>query len=107
MAAAHGERQVGEAAGVLLDVRQPNEWATGVVPDTERIFVADLPAQVASLPHDEPVTVFCRTGHRASIAASILENAGRQVRLVSTGGASAWPDPLVPFQPSPSEPPAG
>jgi len=91
----HRERAEGARDGLLLDVRQPNEWATGVVPDSATIFVADLPEQLGSLPMAEPVTVFCRTGHRASIAASILENAGRQVRLVSTGGASAWPEELV------------
>ena len=95
MEAAHRERASGATSGLLLDVRQPNEWATGVVPGAETIFVADLPAQVDKLPPSDPVTVFCRTGHRASIAASILENAGREVRLVSNGGASAWPEPLV------------
>jgi hydroxyacylglutathione hydrolase len=96
MEAVHGERAAGEDEGVLLDVRQPNEWAAGVVPDTEQVFVADLPSKLDALPKDEPVTVFCRTGHRASIAASILENAGREVRLVATGGAGSWPDPLQP-----------
>ena len=89
MAEVHGERAAGAETGVLLDVRQPNEWATGVVPDSETIFVADLPAELEALRNAEPVTVFCRTGHRASIAASILENAGRDVRLVSKGGASS------------------
>ena len=107
MAAVHEERRAGRGEGVLLDVRQPNEWAAGVVPGTEQVFAADLPSNLGAVSTAEPVTVFCRTGHRASIAASILENAGRQVRLVATGGATAWPDPLVPFQPSPSAPPAG
>lgn len=90
------EREAGEREGVLLDVRQPNEWAGGVVPGSEQIFVADLPERIADLPEGEPVTVFCRTGHRASMAASILDAAGREVRLVAEGGASAWPDPLEP-----------
>jgi len=30
------------------------------------------------------------------MAASILENAGREVRLVAHGGATAWPEPLEP-----------
>jgi len=93
---AHRRREAGEA-GVLLDVRQPNEWATGVVPGSETIFVADLPARVDALPGaGGPVTVFCRTGHRASMAASILEAAGADVRLVAEGGATDWPDALQP-----------
>ena len=85
----------GAAEGVLLDVRQPIEWQDeGVVPGSRQIFVADLAARVAELPAGETVTVFCRSGHRASMAASILENAGVDVRLVSEGGADRWPEPL-------------
>lgn len=93
MADAHRERAAGDG-GVLLDVRQPNEWAGGVVPGSELIFVADLPDRIAQLPKGEPVTVFCRTGHRASMAASVLDRAGFDVTLVDEGGASAWPEPL-------------
>ena len=91
------ERAAGEGEGILLDVRQPIEWRDeGVVPGSRQIFVADLPDRVGELPSGEPITVFCRSGHRASIAASILENAGHEVRLVSQGGAAAWPAPLEP-----------
>jgi hydroxyacylglutathione hydrolase len=92
MAAAAQDRE-----GLLLDVRQPIEWRDeGVVPGSRQIFVADLADRVDELPEGEPVTVFCRTGHRASMAASILENAGREVRLVAKGGAGSWPEPLEP-----------
>jgi glyoxylase-like metal-dependent hydrolase (beta-lactamase superfamily II)/rhodanese-related sulfurtransferase len=96
---AHARRAAGDAQDILLDVRQPNEWATGIVPGSRTIFVADLPSQLGELPAGEPVTVFCRTGHRASMAASILKNADRDVTLVARGGASAWPEPLVPLAP--------
>lgn len=96
MEAAHAARAAGRDGSMLLDVRQPNEWAQGVVAGSRRIFVADLPGRIDDVPSDRPVTVFCRTGHRASMAASILANAGRDVRLVDRGGASAWPEPLVP-----------
>ena len=86
-----------DGRGLLLDVRQPIEWRDeGVVPGSRQIFVADLANRIGELPLGEPVTVFCRTGHRASMAASILENAGREVRLVSEGGAGSWPGPLEP-----------
>ncbi|HET9852057.1 MAG TPA: rhodanese-like domain-containing protein [Candidatus Limnocylindrales bacterium] len=103
---AHRDRVAAPGDGrVLLDVRQPNEWSSGVVPGSRTIFVADLPAHLGELPADEPITVFCRTGHRASIAASILAKAGREVRLVSKGGAAAWPEPLDPPQLSASSAP--
>jgi hydroxyacylglutathione hydrolase len=99
MSVLHDERAAGSQAGILLDVRQPIEWQNdGVVPGAERIFVADLPARIAELaaqlPAGSPVTVFCRSGSRASIAASLLDGAGLDVRLVPEGGAARWPEPL-------------
>jgi glyoxylase-like metal-dependent hydrolase (beta-lactamase superfamily II)/rhodanese-related sulfurtransferase len=100
MAALAREREAGEDRSVLLDVRQPIEWQDeGVVPGSRQIFVADLAGRIGELPAGEPVTVFCRTGHRASMAASILENAGREVRLVAKGGAGSWPEPLEALEP--------
>jgi glyoxylase-like metal-dependent hydrolase (beta-lactamase superfamily II)/rhodanese-related sulfurtransferase len=96
MPALEREGSSGDGHGVLLDVRQPNEWAEGVIPGSEQIFVADLAARVAELPAGEPITVFCRTGQRAAMAASILDAAGRDVRLVDKGGVPAWPGPLEP-----------
>ena len=96
MAQTHRRRAADRDPGVLLDVRQANEWADGIVPDSELIFVADLQSRLAELPSGAPVTVFCRTGHRASMAASILDNAGFDVTLVDKGGAADWPAPLGP-----------
>lgn len=96
MKALHDARAGGDDDSILLDVRQPMEWRDeGVVAGSELIFVADLPARLADLPPDRTVTVFCRSGHRAAIAASILDGAGRDVRLVSVGGAGKWPEPLT------------
>jgi hydroxyacylglutathione hydrolase len=81
-------------ATTVLDVRQPNEWRNGVIPGSTQIFVADLPARLAELPRDRPVTVLCASGHRSSIAASVLDGAGFDVRLVAQGGAGNWPGPL-------------
>ncbi|HUQ42864.1 MAG TPA: rhodanese-like domain-containing protein, partial [Candidatus Limnocylindria bacterium] len=89
------EHLAGTTEGILLDVRQPIEWEQdGVVPGAERIFVADLPARLAELPPGERVTVFCKSGSRAAIAASLLDRAGVDVRVVTKGGAARWPQPL-------------
>jgi hydroxyacylglutathione hydrolase len=52
--------------------------------------VADLPDRLAEVPVDVTVTVLCKAGSRAAIAASLLDRAGIPVRLVASGGASAW-----------------
>ena len=89
--ALHADAIAGRNA-YALDVRDPHEWREdGVVPGAMQISLGDLPDHVASIPRDAPVTVFCRSGRRAAIAASLLDAAGVEVRLVAEGGASDWP----------------
>jgi hydroxyacylglutathione hydrolase len=76
----------------ILDVRQPTEWRDGTIPGSQAIFVGELPGRVDDLPHDRTWTVICRSGARASIAASLLERSGHQVRVVAEGGV---PDVLA------------
>jgi hydroxyacylglutathione hydrolase len=96
MRALHAERLAGQEDGLLLDVRQPIEWQNdGIVPGAERIFVADLPARLDELPAGSRVTVFCKSGSRSAIAASLLDRAGLDVRVVTNGGAARWPEPLA------------
>jgi hydroxyacylglutathione hydrolase len=75
---------------VVLDVRQQLEWGWGTVPGSHEIFLADLPARLRELPRTEPVWVICSNGHRASIAASLLDRAGIPVRMVGVGGVGEW-----------------
>lgn len=75
----------------ILDVRQPAEWRDeGTIDDSHRVFVADLPGMIGELPRDEELWVVCTTGHRAAIAASLLDRADVPVRLVARGGTIGW-----------------
>lgn len=71
---------------LVLDVRQPAEWETGVIPGSILRFVADLADPVDWLPRDRAVWAICRSGHRAAIAASVLAGAGYAVTAVDGGG---------------------
>jgi hydroxyacylglutathione hydrolase len=79
------------AGGVrVLDVRQDLEWAEGRVPGALHIHIAELPARLGELRRsDEPVHVYCRTGHRTAMATSLLAGAGIQPVLVD-GGFPDW-----------------
>ncbi|MGH2530526.1 MAG: MBL fold metallo-hydrolase [Actinomycetota bacterium] len=70
----------------VLDVRQRTEWETGHLPGSTHVFVADLPSRLDELPRHGEVLAACSSGHRASIAASILDRAGVPVRLVARSG---------------------
>jgi hydroxyacylglutathione hydrolase len=81
-----------DAPPVVLDVRQPSEWAQGVIPGSVQLFVGDLPGLVDELPKDREIWTICRSGYRAAIAASLLDRAGNRVRLVAREGVERWPD---------------
>lgn len=78
-------------AMTILDVRQRAEWERGHIPEKSRhLFVGDLPAHLDDLPGQNDFWTICASGHRAAIAASLLDRAGRRVRLVARGGVPEW-----------------
>ena len=84
------DAQTRGARPAVLDVRQELEWSWGTIPGSHTIFVSDLPGRLDELPRTDPVWVICSNGHRAAIAASLLDRAGIPVRLVGTGGVGEW-----------------
>ena len=74
---------------VLIDVRQPDEYAAGHVRSARLIPLHELPDHVGELPVDEDVVVMCRTGARSGVASEFLiENGVSAFNLV--GGILAW-----------------
>jgi hydroxyacylglutathione hydrolase len=70
----------------ILDVRQQVEWNKGSIPGSQHLFVGDLPEKIDQVERDGEVWAICASGHRSSIAASILDQAGIPVRLVDGTG---------------------
>jgi glyoxylase-like metal-dependent hydrolase (beta-lactamase superfamily II)/rhodanese-related sulfurtransferase len=71
----------------LLDVRAPNEWDVGHLSDSVHRYVPDLVAGVPDeLDAARPVWIGCASGHRASIAAGLLERHGLQPVVLATSG---------------------
>ena len=71
-----------EAGGkVILDVRRPDEWRTGHLSGAVHIPFWELESRVGEVPAGE-VWVYCASGFRASIAASLLDRAGRRPVLI-------------------------
>ena len=71
---------------LVLDVRQPAEWATGRFRGSVGIFMGDLPDHLDEVSRDREAWVICASGQRASVAASLLDGAGVPVRLVAESG---------------------
>ncbi|MGC4762913.1 MBL fold metallo-hydrolase [Micromonospora sp. DT46] len=66
---------------VVLDVRMTNEWTAGHVEGAVHIPLPDLPGRLAEVPAGT-VWVHCGSGYRATVAASLLANAGREVVVI-------------------------
>jgi hydroxyacylglutathione hydrolase len=65
----------------ILDVRRDDEWSESRVPGATHVPLHELDRRITEVPHGE-VWVHCRSGYRASIAASLLARAGRDPVLI-------------------------
>lgn len=77
-----------EPVGVL-DVREDSEWEAGHIPNAIHVPFHQVQANLNSIP-DGPIAVVCGSGQRSSIAAGILQRAGRNDVETVAGGMSAW-----------------
>lgn len=77
------------ATGVLLDVREEDEWRAGHAPGAVHVRLDELPARVAELDAGARVAVVCRAGGRSAQAVAWL--AGHGVDAVNVaGGMTKW-----------------
>jgi hydroxyacylglutathione hydrolase len=74
----------------LVDIRGPAEWRNGRIPGAQHIFLPQLRSRTAELDRARPVLVYCATGYRASLAASVLEQEGFDDVRNLPGSFHAW-----------------
>jgi sulfur-carrier protein adenylyltransferase/sulfurtransferase len=75
---------------LVLDVREDYEWSVSHLAEAEHVSMASLREAIATLPRDQEIVVYCRSGSRSANAAAMLRNAGfARVRNL-TGGLMAW-----------------
>jgi len=77
---------------ILVDVRTEPEYKEIRIPGSILIPLNDLPNRLSELPKDpsKPIVVYCRSGNRSSVAASILVEAGFPA-VYDLGGIIDWP----------------
>jgi rhodanese-related sulfurtransferase len=74
---------------LLIDVRTPEEFASGHIPGAINISVQSLPDRLDEVPNDETIVVYCRTGNRSATATDILVDAG-YAPVYDLGGIVDW-----------------
>ncbi len=75
---------------LVVDVREPTEYAAGHVPGAVSIPQADLASRLDELPRDRQLLVVCEGGTRSLRAAHFLKQVGFEHVNNLAGGTAAW-----------------
>jgi rhodanese-related sulfurtransferase len=82
---------------LVLDVRTPNEFASGHIRGARSLPLPDLAGKLDALPRDRELVCVCASGSRSRRATSILAKQGFYV-LNLKGGMGAWTRAGLPVQ---------
>lgn len=86
--------ELGDAV-LLLDVREPHEWAVGHAPGAVHLPMRAITLE--QLPTDRPVVCVCRSGNRShSVARALAEHGVQAVNML--GGMQAWAAAGLPME---------
>lgn len=84
------DQLAGELADwTVIDVREPYEWRSGVIPSARTIPLNQLPQEVGALETLRRYALVCAHGNRSQAAAAFLADRGYQVANVR-GGMALW-----------------
>ena len=75
-----------EHDAVIIDVREPFEWAQGTLPGAELIQLGMLPGHMDDFDQDRAILFICRTGSRSGMAAQYFAMNGFTKAANLTGG---------------------
>jgi rhodanese-related sulfurtransferase len=87
---ARAEHEAGRV--VMIDIREPQEHATGVAQGVVLLPMSQVAQRVAEIPKqaDQPVLLICNTQNRSSAVTEALQEQGfTNIRYVD-GGMSEW-----------------
>ncbi|WP_421112489.1 MBL fold metallo-hydrolase [Solicola sp. PLA-1-18] len=79
-----------ECRTTILDVRNPGELDNGVIGGSLHIPLAELGRRHTEVPADTPVIVYCASGWRSSVGASLLRTHGHTDVTDLDGGYHAY-----------------
>ncbi|MDN5762487.1 MAG: MBL fold metallo-hydrolase [Microlunatus sp.] len=95
-------KQLVTDGAVILDVREPAEYAGGHVPGARNLPQAELLTRIDEIPRDRKLILVCESGNRSQGAARFLARQGYEDVADVIGGTSAWRRSGEPLEPSPT-----
>jgi rhodanese-related sulfurtransferase len=84
---------------ILLDVREPHEYALCHVAGSVPIPMGQIPARLGELPSDQPILVMCHHGGRSMRVTQFLRANGYPLVTNIAGGIDAWAETIEPGMP--------
>lgn len=84
---------------VILDVREPAEYAFGHIPGAKSIPLGELEQRMEELNREDEIYVICRTGRRSDIAAKMLARKGFKRVKNTVPGMIKWTGPTEKHRP--------
>lgn len=75
---------------LMIDVREPTEYANGHVPYVRSMPMSDLVTRPLDLPNDQDIVLICRSGRRSTQVAQMLHERGYHSISNVVGGMNAW-----------------
>jgi len=88
----------GPPDAMVIDVREPSEYAAGHVPGAINLPQADLATRLEELPRDRQLIVICQAGARSMRAARFLTQVGFDRVVSVAGGTGAWAESGKPLE---------
>lgn len=73
----------------LIDVREDDEVAQGMIPGAAHVRLGDVPTRMEELDKNQAYIIICRSGGRSGNACEFLAEQGYDVTNM-TGGMLAW-----------------
>jgi len=79
------------AGELLIDVRDPGEWAQGMPQGARGLSLSELEFRIVELASPEaPIMLICASGRRSLLAADDLQKLGYERVRIVTGGTERW-----------------
>lgn len=77
---------------IVLDIRTPDEVATGAIPDAKVVdfYSASFQSDIDGLDRDATYLVYCRSGNRSAQATQLMKNLGFTDVYELDGGILNW-----------------
>lgn len=86
-----------QTAHLLVDVRTPEEYASGHIAGSVNIPLQELQSRMSEIPTNQAVVLYCRSGNRSGQAANLLRDAG-YTQIYDLGGIIDWAASGMPVQ---------